>query len=80
MKNKNKEVLENIEVIDHVPSNSFISSSVMPEIIPKQDMNDELVWSILRLEPKEEVDIFYMTSGVTKGFKVRVSGEEYSGK
>ncbi|MBN2042334.1 MAG: hypothetical protein JW754_00845 [Candidatus Aenigmarchaeota archaeon] len=80
VKNKKKDVLENIEVIDHVPLNSFISSSVMPEIIPKQDMTDELVWSILRLEPKEEVDISYMTSGVIKGFKVRVGGEEYAEK
>ncbi len=80
IKNKKNEVLENIEIIDQIPTGSFISSSVRPEIIPKENVMDEITWNILRLEPGEEVDISYVASGSVKGFIVRYDGKDYPGK
>ncbi len=80
IKNKSKELMENLEVVDHVPSGSFISSGITPGIQPVGDGTDEIVWSILRLEPKEEADIIYTTAQTLEGFSVRTGEEEYFGK
>jgi hypothetical protein len=77
IKNRSSKTLENLEVTDQVPVDSFIWSAMMPKITMKNSITDFLTWEILRLQPGEEVVIAYRTNKALSGFIVKVDGKEY---
>jgi hypothetical protein len=77
IKNRSGKTLENLEVTDQVPVDSFIWSAMMPRITLKNSITDFLMWEILRLQPGEEVVIAYRTNKALSGFTVKVEGKEY---
>lgn len=79
IKNKTKKTLEGITVRDAVPRGAFIRSNLMPKIEQWNSGTDVLTWEILRLAPKEEVDIEYESRSTFKGFSVKHKEKEYRG-
>jgi len=79
IKNRTKDTLKLLTVVDHVPKGAFIGCSVMPEIEPVDAETDRLKWVILQLNPGEEIRIEYEAAGFYKGFSVEFAGKRYEG-
>jgi len=77
IKNTSDKVLEGITIRDSVPTRSFVRSRLMPKVEKFNQTTDVLTWEIIKLDPKEEVDIEYETRAVNKGFSVMHNGKEY---
>jgi parallel beta-helix repeat protein len=80
VKNRTKEALRNISVIDQVPRGSLTGWNIRPVIRPGSGSVETLIWDILILDPKEEVVIEYRAMQTEQGFSVMVSDKTYYSK
>ncbi len=77
IKNRTNKKIFDMKVVDYVPRGSFMRCNIKPEIEHVGSDIDMLKWTILELNPKEEIVIQYEASGSLKGFSVEVDGREY---
>jgi len=79
VRNKTKDVLSVLTLVDRVPRGAFIRCNITPEIETIDRTTDRLSWTVLKLGPGEEIVIEYEARGFYKGFSVGVGGERYEG-
>lgn len=79
VRNKTSGTLKLLNIVDSVPRGGFIRCNLMPKIETIDQTTDRLVWTLLELDPKEEVVIEYEARGFYKGFSVEFGGKRYKG-
>ncbi|MBN2331424.1 MAG: carboxypeptidase regulatory-like domain-containing protein [Candidatus Aenigmarchaeota archaeon] len=75
VKNRTPERIDNVLVVDSVPSGAFLGCNLNPRI-ENFGGEDHMTW-FASLEPGEEIVIDYQASGTSESFIVRVGDEEY---
>jgi hypothetical protein len=75
VKNRSGEQLDNVMIVDAVPTGAFISCNVTPRI-ESYGSEDHITW-FASLNPDEEIRINYQAMRTSESFLVRVGDEEY---